>query len=148
MNKKFVRTKDKRIAGVCGGIAKYFNIDPLIVRVLFLAMMFLGGSGLFIYIVLLIIMPYEDDEFADYVEINSDDASKESPYSEKKNTTEVKKRFLNVSSLIMGLLLILLGIFFLLRNFFPLLKFEYWFPLLLVVGGLLLIITAVKREKK
>ena len=40
MDKKFVRTKDKRIAGVCSGIAKYFNIDPLIVRAVFLAMIF------------------------------------------------------------------------------------------------------------
>ncbi len=46
MEKKFyLSSTDKKIAGVCGGIAEYFNIDPLIVRVLFLVFAICGSLG-------------------------------------------------------------------------------------------------------
>jgi phage shock protein C len=48
---------DKRIAGVCGGIAEYFDIDPTIVRILFVAAALLGGPGVIAYIVLWIVLP-------------------------------------------------------------------------------------------
>ncbi|MGI6290917.1 MAG: PspC domain-containing protein [Bacteroidales bacterium] len=147
MDKKFVRTKDKRIAGVCSGIAKYFNIDPLIVRAVFLAMIFLGGSGLFIYLILMIIMPYEDDVFTDYIEIDGDEVKQEEPAYSETDIKNIKKRALNMSALIVGLLLILVGIFFFLRNFFPFLRFSYWFPLLLALVGILLVLTSVKSKK-
>jgi phage shock protein C len=50
--------------GVCGGIAKYFDVDPTLVRVLFVIFGLAVGSGLLAYIVLAIIMPLEP---ADYV---------------------------------------------------------------------------------
>ena len=52
-------SKDKKLAGVCGGIAEYLNTDPTIVRLVF-ALLFLGwGSGLLVYILLAIILPEE-----------------------------------------------------------------------------------------
>lgn len=52
-NKRFYLSRtDKKIAGVCGGLAEYFNIDPLLVRVLFLMAFFGLGCGLMAYIVL------------------------------------------------------------------------------------------------
>lgn len=45
-------TSDKYIGGVCGGLAEYFGIDPAIVRVLFLLMLFAHGTGLLAYIIL------------------------------------------------------------------------------------------------
>lgn len=50
-------TKDKKIAGVCGGIAEYLNADPTIIRLAF-AMLVLGwGSGLLAYIVCALVLP-------------------------------------------------------------------------------------------
>ncbi|USN96255.1 MAG: PspC domain-containing protein [Candidatus Nomurabacteria bacterium] len=50
--------KDRMIAGVCGGIAEYFNIDPVIVRVIAILLLFPGGlPGLVPYLVLWIIVP-------------------------------------------------------------------------------------------
>jgi phage shock protein C len=50
--------KDRKIAGVCGGIAEYFNIDPVIVRVIAVLLLLPGGfPGLIPYIVLWIIVP-------------------------------------------------------------------------------------------
>lgn len=60
MNTQFVRSKnDKMIAGVCGGLARYFNIDPAIVRLLFVLAVALGGASPLIYVVLWIVMPEE-----------------------------------------------------------------------------------------
>ena len=49
------------VAGVCGGIAEYFNIDPSLVRLGFIALSFLAGGGLMVYIIAAIILPNEED---------------------------------------------------------------------------------------
>lgn len=60
MNALFARSKnDKMIAGVCGGLARYFNIDPAIVRLLFVLAVVLGGASPLIYLVLWVVMPEE-----------------------------------------------------------------------------------------
>lgn len=59
-NKRLTRSRtDKIIAGVCGGIANYFKIDPIIIRLAFLLLFLLKGSGILIYIIAWIIMPLE-----------------------------------------------------------------------------------------
>ena len=56
--KKLVRSrKDKKIAGVCGGFADYLDIDPTLVRLIWLMLAFFGGWGLFAYVVAWIVMP-------------------------------------------------------------------------------------------
>jgi phage shock protein C len=58
--KKLSRSVDNRMfAGVAGGLAEYFNIDPVIIRLIFVILMLAGGPGILIYIVLWIIMPEE-----------------------------------------------------------------------------------------
>lgn len=59
--KKLAKSNDDRlICGVCAGIAKYFNIDPTIVRILW-ALFALSGGGIIIYIIAAIIMPEAED---------------------------------------------------------------------------------------
>ena len=48
---------NRKIAGVCGGIGEYFGIDPTLVRLGFIALSFLAGGGLAVYIIAAIIMP-------------------------------------------------------------------------------------------
>ena len=56
--KKLYRSKKNRvIAGVCGGIGEYFNIDPTIIRLLWILLIFAGGSGILAYIIAWIIIP-------------------------------------------------------------------------------------------
>ena len=58
--RKLYRSKtDRKVAGVCGGLAQYFNIDPTLIRVLFVVLAILGGSGLVLYVALWIIVPTE-----------------------------------------------------------------------------------------
>ena len=59
-NKKLYRSaSEKMIGGVCGGLAEYFNIDPTIVRLVFVLLLLTGSAGFWIYVVLLVIMPLE-----------------------------------------------------------------------------------------
>jgi phage shock protein C len=56
--KRLMRSsRDKKIAGVCAGIAEYFDLDPTLVRVLWLIAIFFGGTGLLLYVVLWIVLP-------------------------------------------------------------------------------------------
>jgi phage shock protein C len=59
-SKKLYRsTSDKMIAGVCGGLAKYFNMDPTLMRVIFVALALIGGPGVILYIILWIFVQEE-----------------------------------------------------------------------------------------
>ena len=58
--KRLYRSKSERmIAGVCGGLAEYFNIDSTIIRLLFVAAALFGGPGLILYLVMWILVPEE-----------------------------------------------------------------------------------------
>lgn len=49
----------KMIAGVCAGIANYFNIDPTIVRIIYVLMFFMLGTGILLYLILWLVIPQE-----------------------------------------------------------------------------------------
>ena len=48
-----------RLAGVCAGLGEYFNVDPTLIRLLFVLFTLLGGQGILLYIILAIVMPGE-----------------------------------------------------------------------------------------
>jgi phage shock protein PspC (stress-responsive transcriptional regulator) len=54
-------TTDRKIAGVCGGIAKYLNVDPTVVRIIFLLALICGVLGLWAYLIIWIAAP-EDNQ--------------------------------------------------------------------------------------
>ncbi len=58
--RKLYRSRTNRqVAGVCGGLAEHFNMDATLIRVLFVVLAILGGSGIIIYIAMWIIVPQE-----------------------------------------------------------------------------------------
>ena len=58
--RKLYRSKtNRKLAGVCGGLAQYFNVDATLIRVLFVLLAVLGGSGLVLYLAMWIIVPRE-----------------------------------------------------------------------------------------
>ena len=58
--KRLYRSLDDRmVAGVCGGVAKYFSLDPTLVRLLFVIFSIAGGPGLIAYIIMMIVVPEE-----------------------------------------------------------------------------------------
>ena len=54
-------TTDKRIAGVCGGLAEYLNIDPTVVRIIFLVALLCGSFGFWAYLIVWIAAPSQND---------------------------------------------------------------------------------------
>ncbi len=67
--KKLTRSANKMLAGVCGGIAEYFDIDPTLIRVLYAVVSFFSAAfpGALLYIILMILMPEKDknDKYED-----------------------------------------------------------------------------------
>jgi len=62
MARKLYRSRtDRKIWGVCGGLAKYFDMDTTIVRVIFVASLLCGTLGLWVYIIMAIIVPQESE---------------------------------------------------------------------------------------
>jgi len=62
---KLVRSQDDRmVAGVAAGVAEYVNLDPVIVRLIFVLLALAGGHGILIYIILMVIMPEVGAPFA------------------------------------------------------------------------------------
>ena len=58
--RKLYRSRtNRKLAGICGGLGQYFNVDATLLRVLFVLLAVLGGSGLILYLALWIIVPGE-----------------------------------------------------------------------------------------
>ena len=59
-SKRLFRSKnEKMIAGVCGGLASYFSVDPTLVRLIFILLLFAPPSGVLIYLIMWLITPLE-----------------------------------------------------------------------------------------
>lgn len=56
MKKLHKSSTDRVLTGVCGGLAEYFQVDSVLIRLIFIISIFLGGLGIFIYIVLFFLM--------------------------------------------------------------------------------------------
>ncbi len=76
MEKKLYRsTTDKKIAGVCGGFARYFGVDSTIIRLALVLFCLLGGAGVLFYIICAIVIPEEpvnaDGGYTDYQNVDN-----------------------------------------------------------------------------
>lgn len=147
MYKKLYRSvTDKMIGGVCGGLAEYFAIDPVIVRLIFVLAVIFGGSGILAYIILWIIIPQKPYIITPY---NSEKPSDKSDNkSEEKSTgTEFKMNSENIrpqnnKTIFAGAFLIVLGGIFLLDNFVPRFHLGDFWPLILIALGIAIILNA------
>ncbi len=60
MNKRLTKSStDKKIFGVCGGLAQFLGIDPTIVRLIWALLIFCAGTGLLAYIIAALVLPYD-----------------------------------------------------------------------------------------
>jgi len=72
MTKRLYKSKRNRVfGGVCGGVGEYFDIDPVVIRILWLIALFIFGTGLLAYIICLIVIP-EEPNIKDVVDVDSD----------------------------------------------------------------------------
>ena len=146
-NKRLYRSqKNSVIAGVCGGLAEYFNVEPVLIRGLFVVAILAGGGGVLVYIVLWIITPLEAGLFTKPIE-NSETMNEESKEEKfKTDKMEEQKKQRNDGNLWGGLILIALGAMFLIDRFVPNIDFGDLWPLILVVIGVILISKSIKKN--
>ena len=150
--KSLTRSKiNKVFAGVCGGLGEYFDIDPVIVRLIFVAITLLGGAGVLAYIVMWIIVPESGQK--SYAETIKKDIDEKKTNKNGKSETgeriakEVKEAVAkrkNDGPYLIGAILILLGLIFLAQNFFSFIDFDKLWPLILVVVGLGILLSSAE----
>ena len=138
------------IAGVCGGLGDYLNVDPILFRVLFVLGFLVGGSGVLVYIILWIAIPLEikpintNNNFNDKT-MNDEQNNKEQKTNPEMNTQKPQK---NDGNLWGGLILITLGGIFLIDRFVPRIDFGDLWPIILIVVGVILISKAYQHPKQ
>ncbi len=143
--KKLYRSEKNRIlAGVAGGISEYFNIDPVLIRIVFILAALSGGSGVLLYFILWLIIPSQsglDKKEEENIKNNVQEIKTQT----KKYVDTAKKASRNKESrLWFGLILIIFGVYLTLVNFGFLRFFDFtkvW-PTLLVALGLILLFRA------
>ncbi len=123
MKKLYRSNRDKMVAGVCGGIAEYFHVDSSLVRLLWVLMVVLGGTGVLLYIIGWIIIPEREDS-----------ETVESPVISPEGQTKT-------SSNLFGVLLIGVGIMLLLDTMVPWRSLARFWPVVLIIAGLLMIVS-------
>ena len=145
MKKKLYRsTKDKMLGGVAGGIADYFDIDSTLIRVLFILVVFFGGSGIIAYIILWIVVPEQPYTIPNFNSFSSERNENLNKTSDTFNQTQEQSR--DNRSLWGGLILVTMGVLFLLDNYIPRFNFSDYWPLILIGVGVGLLINAKKRN--
>jgi len=162
MNRKLYRSKtDCIIAGVAGGLADYFEIDVTIVRLLWVIAVFLGGSGVLAYLAAWLIIPPAPDSplerldpgaqpsgaGADQSDTTEQDHTAEHAYTaieghnHNRYSAEYRRRTF-------GWILIVIGILFLVRNYWPWADMELFWPVILVLIGVVLIAGGFKGGRR
>ncbi len=82
MEKKLYRSNiDKKIAGVCGGLAEYLKIDSTLIRLLLVVFCLMGGAGVLLYIIAWLVIPERPDNNFDYYHNNGNPYNNENPYN-------------------------------------------------------------------
>lgn len=156
MTGRLYRTRtDRVIAGVAGGVADYLNLDPSLVRIVWAVLAFVtGGLFFLIYIVMWIVVPEAPfgvrASFSDLPPGADVPAGDVSPPGEgEMNVTPPRGRGDRDSGntrLVVGLVLIGLGAYFLLRNYLPTIAWGQFWPVLLVIAGVALLVASMRRS--
>ncbi len=133
---------NKVIGGVAGGLADYFNIDVVLARVVFVLLAMFGGGGVLIYIVMWIVIPAQTTYLNTGNQQNSNNQNADDyvhyDESDKKFTTRKPAKNSN-TGLIAGIILIFMGLIFLIDRLMPWYNITDFWPLILVIVGVLII---------
>ena len=153
--KKLYRSADDRIiAGVCGGIAQYFNIDPVLVRIVFIAFALIHGLGIVLYLAFLFLVPKEGEAemlekviaFSKHLKKDAKPAEEppagETPAKDIEEPAKPTFAFIRDKKRLIGLAIVVVGGFALLNSLFHLSWFEwdvFWAVAVIIVGFYLIV---------
>ncbi len=128
---------NKMIAGVCGGLAEYLNLDPVLVRLAFVVLGLASGMGFLIYLILAIITPTESQvgvKPAAYVERNLQQLGDSFSHSIEQARNNHSAPMVAAGTLIM------LGLYFLLQNFGLQINLGLFWPVVIIGLGVWLLL--------
>lgn len=160
MQDRLHRSRKRRvIGGVSSGLGEYLNLDPVIIRIIFLIITLINGLGILLYIILWIVIPESDFDQKDYSTVEANSATNE---KEENSTLEEKSRGItedksddipinkNINKgsgrVIAGIILIGFGLIFLAKEYIPVFHFFDLLPIFLVVIGIVLIWNTMRRK--
>ena len=138
---------DYMLGGVCAGLAKYFSIDPTIMRLIMVLLVISGGSGVFLYIVLWIVLPSED--LQDTQRALSGDEIGRRARQMGEEMRQVASQPNPRTAQFLGIALVVLGLVYLVQNLH--IPWLMWFnlqiawPIVLVFAGVLLLVRAFRK---
>ncbi len=135
--KRLTRSRTNRmIAGVCGGLGEYFSLDPVLFRILFIALTILGGAGILLYIVLVLVIP---EAGQDGTRMNVEHVVEEVKDGVQHTAQELKAnpRWFDNRRNLVGLFIVLVGAIALLNQFAPFrwLSWNIFWPFVVIVVG-------------
>lgn len=143
MQKRLYRSRKFRVlGGVAGGLAEYFNIDPILMRIVFVLITIFNGIGILLYIVLWIVVDQEPFETAYQFKPDENQQSNSTtdafaiPQPVHKNS---------LGRIVIGIVLIAIGFLFFADRFIPSFCFEDFIPIALIAIGLALIWNSIKK---
>jgi phage shock protein C len=141
MAKKLYRSRtDSILAGVCGGLAEYFDIDPSLVRVGAVLLTLAWGAGLLAYLVLWLIVPQKPLESSLAEEQGAETG-------ERGSVAEKAERDRGV--FFVGMILTIIGVLLLMNNYvsFAWLSLHKLWPLLIIIVGIIIIARGSARKE-
>ncbi|MDD5530737.1 MAG: PspC domain-containing protein [bacterium] len=139
MKRIYRSRKDHRIGGVCGGMGEYFEIDPVLIRVIWVAAIILAGAGIVAYIIAWAVIPLQPEQ-----EETDKPDKQTAPTPVNKPSLEERRKSRRVVS---GLIIITIGVLFLVNNLFSYWDFEKFWPLILIVLGIAILIMEPRKER-
>lgn len=145
-------TQHKVIGGVCSGLANYFGIDAVLMRLLFVIAFLVFSTGFWIYLIMWIVMPSGSttpNQAKYYAAPNGDvvDAEVVDDGAQQVEKQEDKKEpDTNKGGLVVGLILIGIGALGLLHKFVPEFNWSTAWPVLLIILGIFLLLPSKTKE--
>ncbi|MFA5315931.1 MAG: PspC domain-containing protein [Dehalococcoidales bacterium] len=157
MDRRLYRSEtDRVIWGVCGGMAKYFDIDPTIIRIIAVLSILFDGAGIIAYIILAIVIPSEKSRAAEpkdavkenieELKTSADNFGKEVRETFSASSPQSRPELRN-RRVWFGIILIAIGVVIVLTNFniFWWFQWKYLWPVMLIIIGALVIFGTRKR---
>ncbi|HRY63139.1 MAG TPA: PspC domain-containing protein [Patescibacteria group bacterium] len=147
--KKLYRsTTSKVIFGVCGGLGEYFDIDPIIVRALFVIFALMGGGAIILYLLLALIIPSDNPAVSSSQEVKDFAHDLGAKAQEIASEFKREKPAASNSRSYFGLIIVLIGVFFLLKEllpwpmhyYFPWFRWDLFWPLLIILAGIYIMV--------
>jgi phage shock protein C len=155
--KTLYRSKTNRIVfGICGGLGEYFDIDPVIFRIIFIVLTFSAGSGILIYLILAFLIPKNPssapvENKTEPIDVKDRAQGLVAELKDLKGSQDLNR--FGTLRILLGLLIVIIGFCLLAQNlgfipryyFYLYRLFNFW-PVLIVIAGLSLFLSGTRTK--